>query len=844
MDNKNWQKLETIFHSALELDGAARDEFLRRACGGNQNLISEVESLISAIDDEPDFMNEPAFNLGLQAMEARDTKSLTGERVGDYVIGEKLGAGGMGEVYAADDLRLNRRVALKFLSGSFGGDEIAGKRLTREARAVAKLDHPNVCPIYGLEKTDDLQFIVMQHIEGETLSQLIKQNRLAPDEVLPIARQVADALAAAHAAGVVHRDVKPSNIMLTPEGLVKVLDFGLAKITDDGRGPARDESFLSQKGLILGTIAYMSPEQLKGEAIDFRSDVFSFGILLAELFQAKNPFARESDAETISAILRGEVAFAPRADSRFPAGAQKIVRKCLELDKEKRYASAEEILGDLQRMHKFGRFDYQKLIVRAALAVSLLLLVLASGVLLQKALRVRTLAVLPFAHQTADAEYLGNGMAEDLINRFSGTNKLRVKNFAAVSGYRSEAADPVEAGRRLNVDAVLTGSISRQSDDGLVLRTNLIDTTDGTVIWKVDKPLRETELLKLQAEIADAIVRKLEPWSSYFLPARARAEKRTDNPEAFDLYLKGRYYWQKRDKDNLARAIGYFQRAIDLDPSYAKAYAGLADCYVQQSQVAYGDVTGREAMAKAKAAARQAVEIDDLSSESHTSFGNVLFKFDWNWTEAEAAFRRALAIDPENATAHYFYSNMLSVTGRADEAMTEGLKARELDPFSQITKIHIARIHYNAGRYAEALEVMNAKDENTIESNLKTRYMLGLIYIKKGMYAEATEIYESLYAVDRSFGAAPLGYCYARTNRAPRALELIAEREASGEYFPPTEKAVIYAGLGDKPKALAALREAVDGKYSAIIAIKVEPLYEELRDEPEFRELLKKMNLD
>ncbi len=851
MQNKEWQKVEMIFHAALGLENEERLLYIHNACEGNNLLRSEVESLIDAFEEKPDFMNKSVFNLGLEAMGSKiassnGNASLVNRTIGFYKINKKLGSGGMGDVYLAEDVRLNRKVALKFLANSFAGNTWGEKQLLREAQAIAMLEHPNICTVYGIEETDEFQYIVMQYIEGETLSRIIERKEILPDQILIVAKQIIEALSAAHTHGIIHLDVKPGNVMITPNGQVIVLDFGLAKIigeTRDSEKLSENKSQISQKGLVFGTIAYMSPEQLKAEELDYRSDIFSLGILLAELSTFSHPFAYESEAETISAILTGEPQYKINYNSRLPSNFHWVVKKCLEKDKEKRYQTAGGLLFDFQNSKQNHRFaNFNRVYFRFILVFLCLVSIIFAGFISRRAVGVRTLAVLPFVNESSDAalEYLGDGMAEDFINRLSISDKLRVKSFTSVAGYKGNKIDPVETGRKLEVDAVLVGKISRVNNQ-LMLTAKLIDTFDGTQIWGAENVIKDTGILDLQTDISERIIKRLEPWGTSSPQKDARSENQTTNPEAYNLYLKGQYFWQKRDKDNIQKAINFFNQAIETDPTYAKAYAGLADSYILLSSVAYGSTSTYEATIKARAAAKKALEIDAGLCEPHTSLGVILLRYDWNFTAAEREFRQAIALNDDYAPAHFWYSILLSVTERPDEALVEGKKARELDPFSQLSKSNISRLYYFARRYDEALEALTTKDENTLESNAQTQYMLGLVYIQKKMYKEAITIYEDLYQSDKSLGGAVLGYCYAKTGRREKAQQILAEQSASQNYFPPQEKAIIYTGLNEKKKALECLNQAYEDRFASLISLKVEPLFDDLRSEPEYTALIKQI---
>lgn len=853
MENKNWQQIEKIFNTALEMNAEERSRYLPIACAGDEVLCNEVKSLLLAFDEEPTFMEDSVLEDGYKVLHETTSKNLIGKTVGYYRIKRKLGGGGMGDVYLAEDKRLNREVALKFISSTLPDDNRAKKQLFREAQAVAMLEHPNICAVHGIEEIGEHCFIIMQYIQGESLSHLIRKDSLKPEQILPVARQIVEALAAAHAHGILHRDIKPANIVINPDGQIKVLDFGLAKFIQEKNKLDKtgfEISHASYPGLILGTIAYMSPEQLRAERLDFRSDIFSLGTVLFELSANIHPFARNCEAETIAAILNDEPKFDALSNSRTTSGFKRVVKKCLEKNKEHRFQSASELLLELSAIETSKPSKIFFSIYREYVLILLLILSLIIGISVYfRSEEAKNVAVLPFINQTGDSslDYLGDGMAESLIDRLSDSDKLRVKTFTVVSGYKEKVFDPLHVGRRLGVEVVIIGNLAKQ-DNQIVLQTKLINTTDGTQIWSGDSGFQTSELPSLQNDVSDRVISALFPRDNQSAAASdkrpADTEQRTANGEAFRYYLIGRYYWKKRDPDNLKKAIVNFNRAIEIDPVYARAYAGLADSYVLLSSVAYGSIPTKEAMNKAKAAAKQALEIDDNLCESHTSLGVVLLKSDWNWMEAEREFKRAIEINPEYAPAHYWYSNLLAITGRSGEAVERGITAAELDPFSPLVDINLGRLYYYAGKSDDAFQLMTEKSVAN-PGDLKTQYMLGLVYLQQQKYAEAENIFQKIYSVNKPLGVAALGYTYAKTEKKKEAVELLEEIDfiAAQTYIPPQEKALIYVGLGDKEKAFLYLEKAWQEKHGSLISIKVEPLFDNLRSDARFIELLQKMNL-
>jgi serine/threonine-protein kinase len=852
METKNWQQVEIFFHSALVLNGAERAAYLTEACGGDDSLRGEVESLIAAFEEREDFLDEPAFDLGMDVMRADLETSLTGRTIGSYQILNKLGSGGMGEVYLAEDTRLGRQVALKFLSQSLSDDKWAKRQLVREAQAIAMLDHPNICPVYGIEEIGQHNFIVMQYVKGVTLAHSIRRQRLPAEQIYPLAQQIISAVAIAHDYGIIHRDIKTGNIMVTPNGQVKVLDFGLAKIIKPLKKTAlagEDASQFSQQGLVVGTVAYMSPEQLKADKLDYRTDIFSIGTVLFELVSGAHPFLQKSDAETISSILTVQPDLKPHLDSKaVPPGIELVIKKCLEKDKEKRYQSASELLGELQILEA-KNFQTGKNSLRSRLLVSFLTLILllaVGGLLYQRAARPRTLAVLPFVNESADpaVDYMSDGIAETLIDKLSRSSKLRVKPLTLVSGYRDDV-EPVKIARSLDVDAILTGKILRRNGQ-LRLQTKLINTSDGTELWGEEDLLNESETLAIQNNIAEKVVSKLQPLISGG-PSEIRTAPQPADPQAFKHYLQGRFYWKKRDKEGIQRAIDAFNRAKDIDPNYAQAYAGLADAYIVRSTVTYNPMPAREASVIAKYNAEQAIRIDDELGESHAALGVVQHRYEWNWAAAEKQYRRALELNPDYAQTYYWYSNLLAITGKTEEAFVHSLKAQELDPFSPLADVNVGRVLYYARQYDKSHEQLTSALKKD-PGNSSAEYVIGLIHLQKGKYSEALKIFEKLYGSDKKqLAAAVLGFTYGKLGRkaeARKILDDLNEFAGSNGYLPPQEIAIVYLGLGDKENALYWFEKSYQEHSPSLVAINVEPLFDDLRSDPRFEDIISRMNLN
>ncbi|HVS81998.1 MAG TPA: protein kinase, partial [Pyrinomonadaceae bacterium] len=636
---------------------------------------------------------------------------------------EKIGAGGMGEVYLAEDTQLGRRVAIKLLPSETISDEHARKRLVREARAAATLDHPNICSVYEVGEADGRSFIAMQYVEGETLDAKLKRKALELKESLAIASQIADALAEAHAHGIVHRDIKPGNIMITSRGQAKVMDFGLSKVISKSQvveSEVETEALLSTPGAIMGTVPYMSPEQVKGKALDGRSDIFSFGVMLYEMLSGQQPFAGESSAATASAILTREPPPLARYSREIPAELERIVSKALRKDLDERYQTAKDLQIDLRDLQKHSELTAElerlasaskqseaatgaskaetrnsipllpfaetntnpettlrdKPKANRALLVSVLLgslLIAAIGVGYwvygNRHAPIESIAVLPFVNASGNSEleYLSDGLTESLITSLSQLPKLSVKARSSVFRYKGKDAPPQQVGKELNVQAILNGRVVQRGND-LTLHIELVDVNTETALWSGDYNRSMTNLVSLPSEIARDVSSKLRLTLSG--PDEQKLAKNyTANTEAYQLYLKGRYHVFKITPPEVQKGISYFQQAIEIDPSYALAYVGLSGAY--RSFSLSFDMPSTEGTSKAKDAAQKAVEIDDTLAEAHAALGFAIFWYDWDFNAAEAQLKRALELNPNSADAHWAYGAILSTLGRYAEALAE-----------------------------------------------------------------------------------------------------------------------------------------------------------------------------
>ena len=736
---------------------------------------------------------------------------MIGKTISHYRIIEKLGEGGMGIVYKADDLILERPVALKFLSPRAMGTEEDQERFVHEAKAAASLNHPNICTIYEIASADGKTFIAMEYVEGEDLRTRMRHAPLSLDEALTIAADIGRGLAAAHEKGIVHRDIKPANIVVTPARAVKIMDFGLAHIAGGAQ--------LTQPGTTLGTVSYMSPEQARGDDIDGRTDIWSLGVVLYEMLTGRRPFVGDRDIAVIYSILNTGYERPTTLRSDLPRELDDCMKKMLAKNRDNRYRNASEAAGDL-----------------------FALLVLAEGGSMTRhiaaaALTQPSIAVLPFANLSADPaqEYFCDGMAEEIINSLAQLGGLRVVARTSSFAFKGKNEDIREMGRQLGVETLLEGSV-RRAGNRLRVTTQLINVVDGCHLWSERFDREMEDVFAIQDEISLAVTDALK--LRLLGEEKSKVVKRhTENFKAYRAYLKGRYHWFIRSSSDIEKAIEYLKEAVTIDPEYALAYAGLADCYGVLS--IYRPVAPEEVYPKAKAAAMKALELDDSLAEAHAALACIMSNYEWDWAGAKREIKRAIALNPGYATAYQWAAEGLIALGRFDEAVEMMNKARELDPLSIFMNARVGMAFYYARRYDEAKAIL----ETTLEvdpSFAQARYFLSLVYSMEGRYDEAIEIIPG-----ESFRAwvAVLHVLNGDTDRAHAVMNDVLSR-GSGGYAWPSVRASFCFALGDLDGCFEWLEKAVEEKDPRLQNMLRSPFTDSLRDDPRFNAILEKMGLE
>ncbi len=836
----------------------------------------------------------------------------SGQKIGRYQITSKIGAGGMGEVYLADDTSLHRKVALKVLPTEVSSNRDRMRRFHQEATSAASLNHPSIAHVYEIGEENGLHFIAMEYVDGSTLREKIHRESTPLVKLLRHLQHVAEGLAKAHDSGIVHRDLKPDNIMVTNDGHAKVLDFGLAKLVETQ--PQSVESSASTQeaptiiqnsipGVILGTTGYMSPEQAQGRTseVDRRSDIFSFGCILFEAVTGQKAFAGKDTIDTLNKIIREPAPSISIYNENAPADLQRIVRRCLAKDPEERYQSIKDVAIELKEVRREleensdpsatsnnseaktiwndevtrmqsaagttvgppsspstrgSSAEYivteikQHKVVAGAVAIIAIAAVIAAAIGVRSYLgagttetAVESIAVIPFANtdQEPTVEWVADGITESIINSLTRLPNLKVIARSSVFRYKGKETDPLAVGKQLGVRAVLSGRIQKRGES-MLISTELIDVRDGKQLWGDQYERKLSDMLSVQRDIAREITNNLRPTLTGMEQKMANKQYTADG-EAYQLYLKGRFYWNKRTPDDFKKAIGFFQEAINKDPSYAMAYSGLADSYALQG--AYTNELPRDVMPKAKAAALKALELDPNLAEAHASLGQIVEYYEYDFDTADKEYRKAIELNPNYATGHQWLAEHLSGLKRFDEALVEVHRALELDPISPIINRIYGDVLTDAHRFDEA--IAQYKKSIELDPNFPTaHYFLGRAYEVKGMYNEAIESYmiaARLMGIEEPVKRAKDSYQRSGWKGYLQTSVQELEQLKNQSNIPDFVIASFYGRLGDADNTMKWLEKAYGRRDFRLIMISVSFEFDSVRQDPRFVELVKRVGL-
>jgi eukaryotic-like serine/threonine-protein kinase len=862
-DQRRWEEIQASFDVLVELNAADRATRLAALATTDVELQRAVEALLAADGSNSAELASLDTTFLVDAHAPADPLGLAGRTISHFEVHEPLGAGGMGVVYRAEDMNLGRAVALKFLLPQYNFDDVAKARFVREAHSAAALDHPNLCAIHEVGTSDDgWLFLAMPLYSGETLrARIAREGSMSTSDALGVARQVAEGLQAAHAAGIVHRDLKPGNIMLLPDDTVRILDFGLAK--------ARDQS-LTESGVLLGTVSCMAPEQIRGGRVDARADLWALGVVLYEMLAGCTPFDSQQEIAIAHAILHDEPAFLSTHRPDVSAAVEDIVHTLLQKDPARRYATAADVLRELahaetlavdarhavrRRLRRARRMLSRRPGRIAAVGTALLLLGVVTYVALRRAPAIadapgapaslaQSVAVLPFTNLGGDStkQPFSDGIADELTTALGKVDGLLVAARSSAFSLERKGLEPREIGRQLHVRYVVEGRVSMSKERRRV-GVDLIDVSSGKEVWSQDfEHALNRDEFTVQDSMTRSIVRQLQPHLSSSVMASV-TKHATESPEAHDLYVQGRYFFEKKDSASFAKAQEYFRLAIQRDSNYAIVYTGLADAYSQQATYGFAPLASN--MNEAKKYASRALAFDSAMAPVHVSRGFIALFYDWDWAQARQEFETALRLDDRYAPAHLFRAWYYVAMDSTNAAIAEGRRAVDLEPFSPLNNTRLVGFLFYGGRYTEALEQGRHAFER--DSNFSTlRQELARDYVELGRCAEALAVLESSHDLHVPALGGVRGYTYAKCGRRAEALaeiERLRAQARAGRHVSHYVLAVIHAGLGETEQAIGDLERAYDEHVWSMYVMRAEPAFAALRSDPRFIALEKKVGL-